>query len=56
MENTANILKPYKGIITSLLKVFEMFEFWLIYDKDEMDAIDIRCINCKKETGLNLRT
>ena len=49
MEHTANILKPNKGIIPSLLKVFAMFEMILIDDQDEMEAIAIRCINFKKK-------
>ena len=31
-----------------------MFELRLIYDGDKVQAVDIRCINCKKETGLYL--
>ena len=53
MEHTCNITNPIKGIILSLLKLFSMFELRLIDDKDELDAIDIRCINCKKETDLH---
>ena len=56
MEHTANILTPDKGLISSLLKVFAMFELPLIDDGDKVEAIDIRCINCKKETGLYLGT
>ena len=56
MEHIANILNPNKGIIRSLLKVFEMFELRLIDNRDIVEAIDIRCINCKKETGLYLGT
>ena len=52
MEHTDNIINLNKGIITSLLTVFSFFDLRLIGDKDKMDAIDIRCINCKKETGL----
>ena len=55
MEHTANILKPNKGLIPSLLKLFDMFELHLIYDIDKVDSIDISCINCKEETGLFLR-
>ena len=33
IEHTANILKPNKGIITSLLKVFAMFQLSLFYGK-----------------------
>ena len=33
-----------------------MFEFCLIDDMDKVENIAIRCINCKKETGLYLVT
>ena len=33
-----------------------MFELSLIDDRDKVEAIAIRCINCKKETGLYLGT
>ena len=56
MEHTANILKPKQGLITSLLKVFAMFELRLIDDRNKLEAIAIRGINCKKPTGLFLRT
>ena len=55
MEHTANIPNPNKGPINSLLKVFGMFELHLIYDRDKVKSISIRCINCKKETGLYLK-
>ena len=56
MEHTANILKTKKRIITSLLKVFAMFELRLIDDRDKLEAISIRGTNCKKETYFYLRT
>ena len=56
MEHNANIIIPNKGLIPSLLKVFAMFELRLIDDRDKVETIDIRCINCKKETGLYLGT
>ena len=56
MEHTANILKPKQGLITSLLKLFAMFDLRLIGDINKVEAIAIRCINCKKETGLYLTT
>ena len=33
MEHTANILKPNKGLIPSLLNIFSMFELRLFDDK-----------------------
>ena len=38
-----------------LLKLFAMFELRLLSDKEKLDVIDIRCINCKTETGLFLK-
>ena len=55
MEHTANIMKTRSGIITSLLKEFAMYELRLFGDKEKLDVIAIRCINCKKETGLYLQ-
>ena len=55
MEYNANIINPNKVIIPSLLNLFSMFDLRLIDYKDKLDAIDIRCINCKKATGLFLR-
>ena len=55
MEHTANIIKPNKGIIPSLLKAFAMCELRLIDDKEKLDSVSIRCIDCKKETGLYLK-
>ena len=56
MEHTENIINPNKGLITSLLKVFFMFELNLIDYGDKGESIYIRCINCKKERGLYLVT
>ena len=56
MEYTANNINPNKGIIPSLLKLFVMFDLRLIDEKYKSDAISIRCINFKKETGLYLIT
>ena len=55
MEHTANIMEKNNGLIPSLLKVFAMFELRLNYDKEKMDVIYIRCINCKRKTGLFLK-
>ena len=56
IEYTTNIINPNKGLFPSLLKVFPMFELSFIDDIDKFEAISIMCINCKKETGLYLRT
>ena len=49
MEHNANILKPKQGPITSLLNIFAIFELRLIDDGNKMEAIVIRCVNCKKK-------
>ena len=54
MEHTANIMNTNKGRIPSILWVFAMFRLRLIDDRDKLEAVAIRCINCKKETGLYL--
>ena len=56
MEHTANILKPNKETIHSLLKVFSMLELRSIDYRDNVEAISIRCINSKKSIGLYLGT
>ena len=55
MEHTANITKTNDGLISSLLKVFAMFELGLNCDEEKLNVISIRCINCKIETGLYLK-
>ena len=60
IEHTENILRPNKGLIPSLLKVFSIFKLRLFDDRqyeegNVVDTIDIRCINCNKEIGLYLR-
>ena len=54
IEHTANVINQNKGLFPSLLNVFFMFQLCLFDDKYEVEIITIRCINCKKETGLYL--
>ena len=55
MEPTANIMEKNKGLISSLLKAFSMFELRLNYKEGNLDVIYIRCINCKRETDSFLK-
>ena len=55
MEHTANIMKTNNGLISSLLKVFAMFELPLNCDEENFDIISIKCINCTSETVLYLK-
>ena len=43
------------GLISSLLKVFAMFELRLIYKEGNLDVVSLRCVNYKIETGLFLK-
>ena len=60
MDHTSHILEPNISLIPLLLKVFEMFQLLIFYDKkygkeNIFEAIDIKFINCNKETGLYLK-
>ena len=56
MEHTENKMHENKGIISSLLKIFLMFEIRLSFGDEDLDALSIKCINCKRETGLDSET
>ena len=53
MEHTANEMKEHNGLISSLLKMFDMFYIRLSYGDKELDVLSINCINCKRETSLD---
>ena len=55
MEHIAHKMKN-NGLISSLLKMFAMFEIRLSYEDEKLDVVSIKCINCKRETGLNSET
>ena len=42
MEHTTNIMENNNGLISSLLRVFAMFELRLIHDIYKVDSISIR--------------
>ena len=56
MEYTGNIMQDDMHIMSSLLKIFFMFEICLSYGDKDFDTLCVKCINCKKETGLNSET
>ena len=56
MEHTANKMQEDNGIISSLLKMFSMFEIILSFGDEDLDALFINGINCKIETGLDSET
>ena len=56
MEHTANKTQENKGLISSLLKMFAMFKIRLSFGDEYLDALSIKCINFKRETGLDSET
>ena len=52
MEYTRNLAH----LTSSLLKMFSMFEIRLSCGDDDLDIVSLKCIKCKKETGLNAET
>ena len=55
MEHTAKVIEENNGLISSLLRVFAMFELRLNFDSEKLDVISIRCIDCKIKIGLYLK-
>ena len=53
MEYTGNIMQDDTHLMSSLLKMFLMFGICLICGDNDLDVVYLKCINCKKETGLN---
>ena len=45
MEHTANIMKTNNGLISSLLKMFSMFEISLSYEDEKLDVVSIKYIH-----------
>ena len=56
MEHTENKMQDYKGLISSLLKMFSMFEIRLSFGDEYLYDFSIRCINFKRETALDPET
>ena len=52
MEHTANITEKNNELISSLLKVFAMFEILLSYKKGILDVLFLKYINFKRVTCL----
>ena len=52
MEHTPNKIQENKVLISSLSKMSSMFEIRLSFGEKYLDALSIKCINYKGETGL----
>ena len=50
------IIWKNNGLISSLLKVFAMFEIRLSYKEGILYVVSLKCINCKRETCLDSET
>ena len=52
MEYTENDMQDDNHLKSSLLKMFSMFEILLSCGDDDFEIVSLKCINCKRETGL----
>ena len=53
MEYTGNLMQDDTHLTSSLLNMFSMFEIRSSCGDDDLYIVSLKCINCKKETGLN---
>ena len=56
MEYTGNDMKNDTHLTLYLLKMFSMFEIRLIVEDVDLDSVSLKCINCKREAGLNTKS
>ena len=52
MEYTGSVMQDDTYLTSSLLKMFSMFEIRLSCGDDNLDTLSLKCVNCKKQTGL----
>ena len=55
MEYTGNDMQDDTHLTSSLLKIFSMIEIRLSCGDDNLDKVFLKCVNCKKETGLKAK-
>ena len=56
MEYTGNVMQDDTHLTSSLLKMFSMFEIRLSCGDDNLGKVYLKCVDCKKATGLNAET
>ena len=56
MEYNTNKVQEDTGLISSLLKIFSMFEICLSFGDEDLDALSTKCISYKRETGSDSET
>ena len=56
MEYTVNDIKNNTPLTSSLLKMFSVFEICLSVGDVNVDEVSLKCINCKRSTGLKTKS
>ena len=56
MEYTGNDMQNDTHLTSSLLKMFSMFEIRLSIEDVDLDEVSLKCIYCKRETGLKTKS
>ena len=56
MEYTGNDMQNDTHLTSSLLKMFSLFEISLSVGDVDLDSVSLKCINCKRETGLKTKS
>ena len=55
MEFTGNDIKNDTPLTSSLMKMFSIFEICLSVGGVNVDEVSLKCINCKRSTGLKTK-
>ena len=56
MKYTGNDMQDDTHLTSSLLKMFSLFDICLSFGYVNFYTVSLKCINCKKEKGLNEET
>ena len=56
MKYTGNLMQDDTHLTSSLLNMFSMFEIHLSCGDNNLYIVSLKCINCKREKGLNKET
>ena len=56
MEYNKNDMKNDTPLTSLSLKMFSMFEIRLSVGDVDLDSVSLKCINCKRETGLKTKS
>ena len=56
MEYTGNDVQNDTHLTSSILRMFSMFVIRLSVGDVDLDSVSLKCINCKRETGLKTKS